>query len=60
VLDDLSKLGVDYDDVVQVLEEEAIEKFEASWNELIDSITSELKRLAAEVSTSGPAAGDKK
>ena len=60
VLDDLGKLGIDYDDVVQVLEEEAIEKFETSWNELIDSISGELERLAGEVSTAGPAAGDKK
>jgi transaldolase len=43
VLDELATLGVDYDDVVRVLEEEAIEKFEASWNELIDSIQAELK-----------------
>jgi len=39
----LASLGVDYDDVVRVLEEEGVEKFEASWNELIDSIKAELK-----------------
>src|SRR5437763_2003483 len=60
LLDSLGGLGISYDDVVQVLEEEAIEKFETSWNELIDSITSELTKLAGEVSTKGPAAGDKK
>lgn len=43
VLDDLAAAGVDYDDVVRVLEEEGIEKFEASWKELIDSIQAELK-----------------
>jgi transaldolase len=43
VLDDLAAVGVDYDDVVRVLEEEGVEKFEASWNELIDSIQAELK-----------------
>jgi transaldolase len=43
VLDDLAAVGVDYDDVVRVLEEEAIEKFATSWNELIDSIQAELK-----------------
>src|SRR5437763_2107431 len=53
VLADLAALGIDYDDVVQVLEDEAIEKFENSWNELIESIQSELKRLAGDVSTSG-------
>ena len=43
VLDDLAAVGIDYDDVVRVLEEEGVEKFEASWNELIDSIQAELK-----------------
>jgi transaldolase len=60
VLDDLAAVGIDYDDVVQVLEDEAIEKFETSWNELIESIQGELDKLGAEVSTSGPAAGSKK
>ena len=60
VLDSLGELGISYDDVVQVLEEEGIEKFETSWKELIDSIESELQRLAKEVDTSGPDAGDKK
>jgi transaldolase len=48
VLDDLAAIGVDYDDVVQVLEDEAVEKFEVSWNELLESTKSELTRLAAE------------
>src|SRR6058998_3866941 len=60
LLADLGALGIDYDDVVQVLEDEAIEKFETSWTELIDSIQSELERLADEVSTKGPDAGDVK
>jgi transaldolase len=60
VLDRLDELGVDYDDVVQVLEDEGVAKFEASWNELIESVQEELDRLAAEVSTGGPAAGKKK
>jgi transaldolase len=59
LLDDLKDIGIDYDDVVRVLEDEAIEKFEASWNELIDSVESEMKKLADEVSTKGPQAGDK-
>jgi transaldolase len=60
VLDGLAELGISYDDVVQVLEDEAIEKFETSWTELIDSIDAELKKLAKEVDTRGPDAGDKK
>ncbi|GAA4633338.1 transaldolase [Actinoallomurus vinaceus] len=42
----LKEAGVDYDDVVRVLEEEGVEKFEASWNELLDSIKSELRDKA--------------
>ena len=38
VFADLEKLGIGYDDVVQVLEEEGVAKFEASWNELLDTI----------------------
>ena len=37
MLDDLAAAGIDYDDVVQVLEDEGVEKFEASWNELLES-----------------------
>jgi transaldolase len=38
VFADLEKLGIGYDDVVQVLEDEGVAKFEASWNELLDTI----------------------
>jgi transaldolase len=48
VLDDLAAAGIDYNDVVKVLEEEAVEKFEASWTELLESVAGELKRLAKE------------
>jgi transaldolase len=48
VLDDLAAAGIDYDDVVQVLEDEAVEKFEVSWKELLESTQSELTRLAKE------------
>jgi transaldolase len=46
VLDDLAELGVDYDDIVQVLEDEGVDKFEVSWNELLEAVQSELERLA--------------
>jgi transaldolase len=42
-LDDLAAVGVDYDDVVAVLEREGVEKFEASWTELLDSLKESLK-----------------
>ncbi|MFH9198360.1 transaldolase [Streptomyces anulatus] len=45
-LDAIKKLGVSYDEVVQVLEDEGVEKFEASWNDLLKSTEAELSRLA--------------
>ena len=42
VIDDLEALGVGYDDVVGVLEEEGVQKFAASWQELLTTIESEL------------------
>lgn len=42
----LAELGISYDDVVQVLEDEGVEKFEKSWTELLGSTEAELKRLA--------------
>ncbi|PWS43441.1 transaldolase [Streptomyces sp. ZEA17I] len=45
-LDAVKKLGISYDDVVQLLEDEGVEKFEASWNDLLKSTEAELSRLA--------------
>ena len=42
VFADLEELGISYDDVVQVLEEEGVAKFEASWNELLDTIRTKM------------------
>jgi transaldolase len=44
VFDDLAKLGISYDDVVQVLEDEGVAKFAVSWNELLETIRTELSR----------------
>ncbi|MBA3720596.1 MAG: transaldolase [Nocardioidaceae bacterium] len=41
-LDRLEKLGIDYDDVIEVLEREGVEKFEKSWTELLDTVKSSL------------------
>jgi transaldolase len=38
----LEELGVHYDDVVAVLEDEGVQKFAASWTELLDSISKEM------------------
>jgi transaldolase len=40
----LEELGVHYDDVVQVLEDEGVSKFEVSWKELLQTITDELTK----------------
>ena len=34
----LEKLGISYDDVVQVVEDEGVDKFEKSWQELLDTV----------------------
>ncbi|HZR49176.1 MAG TPA: transaldolase [Streptosporangiaceae bacterium] len=41
---DLEKLGISYDDVVQVLEEEGVSKFAVSWNEMVETIRNEMGR----------------
>ncbi|MCX2922693.1 transaldolase [Streptomyces sp. NEAU-W12] len=45
-LDAVEKLGIAYDDVVRLLEEEGVQKFEASWTDLLKSTEAELARLA--------------
>lgn len=37
-LDRMEELGIPYEDVVQTLEREGVEKFTASWNELLEGI----------------------
>ncbi|MCY7373434.1 MAG: transaldolase [Spirochaetaceae bacterium] len=46
VMSALADAGIDVDDVVQVLEDEGVEKFETSWSELLESTRKELTRLA--------------
>jgi transaldolase len=43
VMKDLADAGVDYDDVIRVLEEEGVEKFEKSWNELLETVKANLE-----------------
>ncbi len=47
VIADLESLGVSYDEVVQVLEDEGVSKFEASWGELLDAVRDELAKESA-------------
>ena len=42
VFADLEKLGIGYDDVVQVLEDEGVTKFEASWTQLLETISAKM------------------
>jgi transaldolase len=59
-LDALKDAGVDYDDVVRVLEEEGVQKFEDAWNGLIESVTEQLEKAGADVMPAGqskPAGG---
>jgi transaldolase len=44
VFEELEDLGIGYEDVVTVLEEEGVSKFAASWQELLDTIQAELER----------------
>ena len=44
VIADLENLGVSYDDVTAVLEDEGVAKFAASWNELIEMVKGQLGR----------------
>lgn len=43
VMADLAAAGVDFDDVTQLLEDEGVVKFEKSWEELLESVSSALK-----------------
>jgi transaldolase len=44
VLAALKQAGVDLDDVVRVLEDEGVDKFAASWAQLLDTVAAELKK----------------
>jgi transaldolase len=47
VLDSLASLGIDYDDVIETLEREGVEKFSASWEEFAQTVGGELSHTAA-------------
>ncbi|MDT7538058.1 MAG: transaldolase, partial [Actinomycetota bacterium] len=55
VLDDLKAAGIDYDDVVELLEVEGVQKFEDAWNELIESVTANLEKAGASIDADGAA-----
>ena len=47
VMADLAAAGIDYDDVIAVLEREGVEKFETSWNELLETVQAQLDKAKA-------------
>jgi transaldolase len=47
LLDELAQVGVDYDELTETVEREGVEKFEASFTELLDSLQAKLGTLAA-------------
>ena len=53
VIDELERLGIAYDDVVEVLEDEGVEKFEKSWHELLDTVSRRARRRPSEVRPAG-------
>ncbi|MDR7277998.1 transaldolase [Catenuloplanes atrovinosus] len=52
VFDGLAAVGIDFDDVVEVLETEGVQKFEASWGELLEGLAKSLD--AAKKGASSP------
>ena len=42
VMDDLAAAGIDYDDVIATLEREGVDKFVASWNELVETVRGQM------------------
>lgn len=44
VMRDLTAVGVDLDDVFQTLEDEGVDKFIVSWNELVDTVGDAMQR----------------
>ena len=56
LMDDLEAVGISYDDVVDVLEREGVEKFEASWAELVEDVQIALDEAKAGAESPGQGA----
>ncbi|WP_330359709.1 transaldolase family protein, partial [Mycobacteroides abscessus] len=48
VFHELTRAGIDLDDVFEVLETEGVEKFEVAWNELIDATQAQLDAVSTQ------------
>ena len=44
VIDDLERLGIEYDDVIDTLEQEGVDKFVASWQELVGTVEAQMEQ----------------
>ncbi len=44
VLDDLKQAGIDFDDVLLVLETEGVDKFKKSWTELVETVSGQMEK----------------
>jgi transaldolase len=51
--DDLQRVGIDFKDVVDGLEEQGLASFAKSWDELIASVTSQMEKAGAQVMPAG-------
>jgi len=47
LFDDLARVGIDYDDVIRVLEEEGVQKFADSFDELLEGIAAKRGQLVS-------------
>lgn len=47
LLDALAAQGISYNDVVQLLEDEGVAKFEKAWGELLDGVSVEMEKVRA-------------
>ena len=56
VFDQLADAGVDFDDVVDVLEREGVDKFDKSWTELVDTVQTALDDAKAGKDSPGESA----
>jgi transaldolase len=52
-INDLAKIGIDMADVADLLEQQGVESFEKSWEELIASVSGQLEKLGASVMPAG-------
>jgi transaldolase len=44
LMDQLAELGIEYDEVIETLEQQAVEKFVASWNELVETVEQQMEQ----------------